>query len=121
MRDFTVQRSDIRRAFASARVFAVSRKIAGVSDGVAHDMVCNLSEMGVKTVFFDSADEVEPRGAVFLAFGETDISAADTAAFLAAPASAPLEVKMCCAYVSSFDGESAVLEMADLIIEAKKS
>ncbi|WP_462137726.1 hypothetical protein [Candidatus Mycalebacterium sp.] len=116
MSDLSILRRDIKRAFSKARVFAVSRKVVSAS-GVAE----KLSSTGVKTVFFDRADEVEPQGAVFLAFEPEDVCVAREAAFFAAPASAPLEVKMRCSYVSSFDGESAVLEMADLIMVAKRS
>ncbi len=117
MPDFTVLRSDIRRACAPARVFAVNRRIAPLCDSVTE----KLKRIGVGTVFFDGADEFEPEGTVVLAFGEGDIEAAEKAAFFVAPASAPLEVKMRSQYVSNLDGESAVIEMADLIIMAKKS
>ncbi len=94
----------------------MNKKVASASD-----VVEKLLSAGVKTVFFDRADEVEPQDAVFMAFEPEDVCVAREAAFFAAPASAPLEVKMGCAYVSGFDGESAVLEMADLIIAAKRS
>ncbi len=118
MRDFSVQRSDIRRAFVKASVFAVSKQIALSLDGATERA---LESAGVRTVFFDSADEFELEGTVVLAFREEESAVAEKAAFFAAPASAPLEVKMRCAYVSSFDGETAAAEMADLIIAAKKS
>ncbi len=122
MENFSVQRRDIRRAFSKARFFAVDKRIAAEPGEALRRAVENLSSAGVETVFFDKAREVETgEWAVFLAFGADECPLAGKSVFLAAPASAPLEVKMRCAYISSLDGESAVLELTDLIVNAKKS
>ncbi|MGI9559049.1 MAG: hypothetical protein ACR2NQ_05255 [Thermodesulfobacteriota bacterium] len=121
MNDFTVQRRDMKTAFSKARVFAVSRKIVPGSGGFDAAVEGKLGDAGVRTVLFDRADEVAPDGTVFLAFSVEDTPVADRSVFFAAPASAPLEVKMLCAYVSNLDGHEAAREMADLIITAKKS
>lgn len=118
MRDFTVQRKDIRRVFSKARVFAVSGRI-DASSPAFEDAVRRLSGAGVETVLFDRPEEVEEGGAVVLALSRRDAEAAGGSGFLAAPASAPLDVKMFCSYVSTLDGEAAALEMADLIMTAK--
>ena len=121
MSDFTIQRKDIRRAFSKARVFAVSKHIVKDSNGAFADTAARLSGAGVRTVLFDGAKEVEREGTVFLAFSENDVAAAHGASFFAAPASAPIDVKMVCSYVSSLDGEAAAIEIADLIMAVKKS
>lgn len=121
MSDFTSQRSDIRRAFEAARIFAVSKRVALSGSGGLDGTVRKLARAGVRTVFFDSTEEFEPDGAVVLAFCEEDAGAAEKAAFFATSASACLEVKMLSSYVSSFDGEKAALEIGDLIIAVKKS
>lgn len=96
----------------------MSRRIVSAS-GAFERATWRLSGAGVRTVLFDDAGEIEADGAIFLAFTREDADAAAGAAFLAAPASAPLEVKMLCSYVSNLDGEDAALEMADLIMMAK--
>lgn len=121
MSDFTAQRSDIRRAFEAARIFAVSKRIALSAGGGLDGIIGKLASAGVRTVFFDGTEEFEPDGAVVLAFCKEDAGAAGKAAFFTASASACLEVKMLSSYVSSFDGEEAALEIGDLIIAAKKS
>lgn len=79
-----------------------------------------LAGVGVPTVFFDSVDEVEKDGTVVLAFHEEDVRAADKTAFFTASASAPLEVKMRSSFVSNLDGSDAVVEIAGLIVMAKR-
>ena len=78
-----------------------------------------LSGASMEMVMFDAAENIHTDGTVFLLLTEEEANAAKGAVFLAAPASAPLEVKMLCSYVSNLDGGGAVAEMADLIMTAR--
>ncbi|MCY4042242.1 MAG: hypothetical protein OXF45_00275 [Candidatus Dadabacteria bacterium] len=118
MRDFTVQRKDIEQSFSLVWKFAVSRRIVS-SSSAFEDLARRLSGAGVETVLFDAAGDIHTEGTVFLVLTEEEANAVKGAVFLASPASASLEAKMLCSYVSSLDGKDAVAEMADLIMTAK--
>lgn len=96
----------------------MSRRIVS-SSSAFEDVARRLSGAGVETVLFDASEYMRTEGTVFLLFTEEEANTAKGAVFLASPASASLEAKMLCSYVSSLDGKDAVVEMADLIMAAK--